>query len=155
MKRSIMPTLACAATLLAGPALAAPAFASGSDDVGWGPVRSLPFQGSQAQADGRAWDDEDNGSFNFEARIYDHSSPPWLCGHLQIKMTNPDEWDKPSYRTVKKCGPNGYGRFGMRAWDEDEPRTIAIRVCYWNQRTGRATRCGGWRLVYSVRPADE
>jgi hypothetical protein len=146
-----------AAIPLAAPAQAAPpgAAQSTSEDVQWGPVYSAPFQGSRARADGRTWDDEDNGSFNAVARLYDRNSPSWLCGYLQIKMTNPDEWDEPRYHTVKKCGPNGHGRFQIRAWEEEVPETITIRVCYWDQRTGRPTRCGAWRLLHSSEPADE
>ncbi|OPG11749.1 hypothetical protein [Microbispora sp. GKU 823] len=94
---------------------------------------------------GRVWEDEDNGSFNFEARLYDRDSSARLCAYLRVKVRTEDTtWS----RTLKKCGPDGYARLYFHDWEEDVPQDVGVQVCYRDTVTRTITSCGGWRHAY-------
>ncbi|MEU6407178.1 hypothetical protein [Microbispora sp. NPDC046933] len=118
-----------------------------SDDLSadWGPVYSAYYGNGRAMARGRVWDNEDDGSFNFEARLYDRNSPARLCAYLQMRL---DVDGVKDLHTAKKCGPVGYAPYRMGVWEEDIPDSIAVRVCYLDTVTRTVKLCGKWSYAY-------
>ncbi|MEN3538310.1 hypothetical protein AAH991_24580 [Microbispora sp. ZYX-F-249] len=114
-------------------------------DADWGPFYSAYRNGARAMVRGRVWEDEDNGSFNVEARLYDRNSPARLCAYLRLKAKTEEEtWS----RTLKKCGPDGYARFSFHDWEEHVPQDLRVQVCYRDALTRTVTSCGGWWHAY-------
>ncbi|WP_182898837.1 hypothetical protein [Microbispora sp. H10830] len=144
--RHLLGLAAASAIVACGlPAFTSTAHAADDLSADWGPVYSDYYGNGRAMARGRVWDNEDNDSFNFEARLYDRNSPARLCGYLHMRIDTDGELWEP---TIKKCGPAGFTPFTIKAWEEDIPDSIRVRVCYWDTGTRTVTSCGKWRYAY-------
>ncbi|WP_283134659.1 hypothetical protein [Rhizohabitans arisaemae] len=120
----------------------------------WGPVYSQSSDGSRAVAVGRAWGDDENGGFNFEARIYDRSPSSRLCGYVRVKFINKEE-GRQTIRSARKCGPVGFTRLTDISWENDVADTALVQVCHWDRRTAGRKYCGKWEYAYRFEGAGQ
>jgi hypothetical protein len=127
-----------AATLTAGSA------ASSDYDEYWGSYYSKYFNGSRAKARGHVWSD-DSDRIHVQGKLYDKSSPSWLCGYAQVKFENED--GDENTRWARKCGSGGYQSFHFSAHDVDN---VQVRVCYWDNHNAKKKSCGKWYYIYEV-----
>ncbi|MET8142625.1 hypothetical protein ABZU32_20145 [Sphaerisporangium sp. NPDC005288] len=151
--RNVLGLAAASAVIAVGlPALATSASAATATktasassydfDDDWGYYYSKYFNGSRAKARGTVYEDED-GDFHVEGRLYDKSSPGWLCGYVQVKFENEDGDDSTYW--AKKCGSSGSRYFHFSSDDVDN---ISVRVCYWDNHHAAKKYCGRWNYVY-------
>jgi hypothetical protein len=119
----------------------------------WGPFYSRYLNGGRAKTAGRVWPDAENGSFNFEARVYDQSPSLRMCGYIQVKFVN-HEGAQPAPRSARKCGPLGFGRVTFSGWEEDVPSAYLVQVCVWDSKLGVKRSCGKWTYAYRFQTQD-
>ncbi|GAA1257381.1 hypothetical protein GCM10009677_04730 [Sphaerisporangium rubeum] len=154
--RNILGLAAASAIIAVGvPAVAAsasaataPASSTSFDfDDHWGSYYSKWWNhSSRAKAKGQVWEDHD-GDIHVSGKLYDKSTPWWLCGYVQVKFENEDG-DESTY-WAKKCGSSGYRSFHFSESDVDSAQ---VRVCYWNEHQDKKQYCGRWNYVFE---ADE
>ena len=159
LRQLLAATGACAIITVGGLTVASPAHAatpavsaSTSDYPAstWGPYYSPYASGGRAKTSGRVWTDAENGSFHFQARIYDQNTSTRMCGYLQVKYLN-TEGNQPEPDSAQKCGSYGYGHVDFRGWDEDVPDTYLVQVCQWDNKLGVKKNCGKWKYAFRFR----
>ncbi|MEV1174141.1 hypothetical protein [Nonomuraea sp. NPDC049784] len=148
--RQLALAAACAVLAVGGLAAATPAASASTSDyptANWGPYYSPYAGGGRAKTSGRVWPDPDNGSFHFQARVYDQNPSTRMCGYIQVKYVN-TEGIQPTPSSAKKCGTNSYGRVDFSDWEEDVPETYLIQVCQWDSKLGVKRYCGTWKYAF-------